>query len=354
MNSTDMTGKIQTVLGPISPDRLGVTLTHEHLLIDLSFMHPPPEEASAKALYYGPVSMETMGLIRHSGVRVVDNPRLRNVETAIEETLLYKQYGGNSLVDATSLGIGRDPVGLARISRATGLNVIMGGSYYVDRAHPPDMDDRSVDDLADQIVRDVTQGVDDTGIKTGIIGEVGTSWPLTENERKVLTASARAQRRTGAPILIHLHPGMNDEAPLEIMGALSDAGANLRQTIIGHVDVAVARHDVLKQIVDSGCYIEWDLVGKEESHFKRYTPNDSARMDYIAWVTSQGYGDKIVLAQDICDKHRLLKYGGQGYFYILAHIVSRMRARGFSKEAINNILVENPKRALTFAKPEPE
>jgi phosphotriesterase-related protein len=266
--------------------------------------------------------------------------------------MLYKQYGGNSLVDATSLGIGRDPVGLARISRATGLNVIMGGSYYVDRAHPPDMDDRSEDDLVEQIVGDITEGVDETGIKTGVIGEVGCSWPLTNNERKVLRASGRAQRITGAPILIH--PGFDDQAPLEIIEVLRDAGANLGQTIIGHIDAVVSQLDILKQVAESGCYIEWDLIGKEESHFKRFTPNDNTRMDYIAWLSSQGYGDKILVAQDICDKNRLFKYGGHGYFFILANIVPRMRARGFSQDAINKILVENPKAALTFVEPKRE
>ena len=352
MASNDMTGKVQTVLGPISPDKLGVTMTHEHLLIDYSFMHPVPAEASAKGLYYKPVSMETIGLIRHYGMKVVDNPRLLDVDTAIEEAMLYKQYGGNSLVDATSIGIARDPIGLARISRATGLNVIMGGSHYVHQAHPPDMDSRSEDDLVEQIVRDITEGVDDTGIKTGVIGEVGCSWPLTDNERKVLRASGRAQRITGAPVLIH--PGSDDQGPLEIIEVLSEAGADLGQTIIGHLERAVAKLDVLKQIAESGCYLEWDLFGKEESHFSRNTPNDAARMDYIASMSAQGYGDKIVIAQDICDKNRLLKYGGHGYFYILAHIVPRMRARGFSQDAIDKILVENPKRALTFVEPKRE
>ena len=352
MGRDDMTGKIQTVLGPISPERLGVTQTHEHLLIDYSLLATPPTEASAKDLYYKPVSMETIGLIRHHGMKVMDNPHLLDINTAIEEAMLYKQYGGNSLVDATSLGIGRDPVGLARISRATGLNVIMGGSYYVDRAHPPDMDDRSEDDLVEQIVGDITEGVDDTGIKTGVIGEVGCSWPLTNNERKVLRASGRAQRITGAPILIH--PGFDDQAPLEIIEVLRDAGANLGQTIIGHIDAVVSQLDILKQVAESGCYIEWDLIGKEESHFKRFTPNDNTRMDYIAWLSSQGYGDKILVAQDICDKNRLFRYGGHGYFFILANIVPRMRARGFSQDAINKILVENPKAALTFVEPKRE
>ena len=140
---------------------------------------------------------------------------------------MYKQFGGDTIVDATSLGIGRDPVGLARISRATGVNVIMGGSHYVDQAHPEDMGERAEEEIFEKIVEDVTVGVDGTGIKCGIIGEVGCTWPLTDNERKVLRASARAQQATGAPILIH--PGRDEVAPLEIVEVLSEAGADLGQ-----------------------------------------------------------------------------------------------------------------------------
>ena len=212
MVESDLAGKVQTVLGPIDPDRLGVTLTHEHLLIDLSVVLQPPDSATGKDLFYKPVSMETLGRIRHYAAPNADNARLFDIPTAIDEVMLYKQYGGNSLVDATSIGIARDPVGLARISRATGVNVVMGSSYYVATTHPPEMDSLSESEIAERIIRDVTEGVDGTSMRSGVIGEIGCSWPLAENERKVLRASARAQRITGAPLLIH--PGRDETAPL--------------------------------------------------------------------------------------------------------------------------------------------
>ena len=208
--NTNLIGKAQTVLGPIPADRLGVTSTHEHLLVDLSGLQPPPVEASRRATFYAPVTMELLGSINFGGHRNLDNSRLLDVETAIAETLLYKRAGGDTIVEATSIGIGRDPEGLRQIARATGLNVIMGASHYVGPAHPPDMDARSEDAIADAIVHDILEGVGHTGVRAGVIGEVGCSWPLTPNERKVLRASGRAQRRTGAPLLIH--PGRN-EAP---------------------------------------------------------------------------------------------------------------------------------------------
>ena len=177
MTSKSLVGSVQTVCGPITPDRLGVTLTHEHLLIDLSPTIAPADGASARDFFDLPVSSETLARIRYYTVPNADDARLSDVSDAIDEVNLYKQYGGGSLLDATSIGISRDPIGLARISRATGVNVIMGSSYYVNAAHPHDMDGHSEDQIVEQIVLDVTEGVDDTGIRSGVIGEVGCSWP---------------------------------------------------------------------------------------------------------------------------------------------------------------------------------
>ncbi len=354
MATSGLAGRVQTVLGPIAPQELGVTLTHEHLLIDMSPLFSPPEQAGAKGFYYEPVTLETAGRIRHWGARNLDNVQLTDVDTAIDETNIYKQYGGGSLVDATSIGIKRDAEGLARISRATGVHVVMGASYYVDAAHPADMDEMSEDDLVRQIVADVTEGVDGTPYRSGVIGEVGCSWPLMPNERKALRASARAQRITGAPILVH--PGRDETAPLEIIEVLREAGADLERTIIGHLDRTVFLHETLQQIAGSGCYMEWDLFGSEESYYGANPaidmPGDAKRMDDIAWIAGQGYGDKILVAHDICTKNRLERYGGHGYAYILGRIVPRMMARGFSQNAIENILVNNPAKALTFAEAE--
>ena len=237
MTSNDLAGKVQTVLGLVDPGQLGRTLTHEHILFDGSWVTTPSPGASDRAFFEKPVSQETLGRIRHRFKPNRDNGRLEDVPTAIEEVGLYKQFGGGTLVEVTSIGIGRDPIGLARISNATGVNIVMGGSYYVNTHHPPGMDDLAEDDIVDLIVGDITEGADGAGIRSGIIGEVGCAWPLADNERKVLRASARAQRMTGAPLLIH--PGRNETAPLEIIDILDRAGADLSHTIMGHLDRTV-------------------------------------------------------------------------------------------------------------------
>ena len=187
MNGVSLAGKVQTVLGPIEPEELGVTMTHEHLLSSFEGVLDTPEEASRKAEHEAPIGMDLLGWFYHGQAENTQNFKLDDIPTIIAEVGLYKQFGGSAVVDATNIGLGRDPVGLARISRATGVHVIMGSSFYVGDTHPSgDMDGRSEESLAEQIAGDVLRGVGTTGIRSGIMGEVGCSWPLLPDERKVL------------------------------------------------------------------------------------------------------------------------------------------------------------------------
>ena len=133
----------------------------------------------------------------------LDNLRLTDEQVAADEIQLFKHAGGSTVIDPTPKTLARDPLALARIARATGLNVVMGSGYYVAASHPPDMDGKSVDALADEMIADVTVGAGDTGVRAGLLGEIGTTYPLSENERKVLQAAVAAQRQTGAPLMVH-------------------------------------------------------------------------------------------------------------------------------------------------------
>ncbi len=349
MPASQSQGLVQTVLGPVQPSELGPTSTHEHLYIDFSFMYRPAQD-SPLDLSDAPITLENLGWVRHNHYSSHANLTLMDVDTAIMEVGLYKDAGGGTIVEATTIGIGRDPHALARISRETGIHVIMGAGFYVDAVHPDDMDARSVDELARQIVRDITEGVDGSGIKAGIIGEVGCTWPLTPNERKSLAAAAIAQQTTGAAILIH--PGRHPDAPVEILELLAADGADISRVIMGHLDRTVFEFDAIESIAASGCYLEWDLFGNEGSYYPLADldmPSDAQRLGFIKRITDAGYADKVVIAQDICTNHRLARYGGHGYGHILENIVPMMRRKGFSENVIEAITVGNPANALTIA-----
>ena len=351
MASTERTGKIQTVLGLIEPDELGITLTHEHALIDLSCYFVMPEEATERWYIDKPFTMDIRGNIGKRWSHNKDIQLLIDEKDQTEEIYKYYLAGGNSFVDTTSIGIGRDPLALARMSRATGLNIIMGASHYVPVSYPDDMDERSEQQITDQIIGDITVGVKDTGIKSGIIGEVGNFWPTNETSRKILRASAHASVETGAAILIH--PGFHPDALMHHLNDLIEAGADPSRVIMGHLDT-FPNMDVIKQIADTGAYLEYDTFGSEDTVWGAvadqpiFIPTDVQRMQRIENLIEWGYESQIVIAQDVCFKHWATKYGGKGYAHILENIVPRMRKRGFSNENIDNILIENPKRILTF------
>lgn len=357
MYKTNFSGKVQTVLGTIAPDELGVTLPHEHCLIDMTAWFAEPSEASQSAIAHQPVTLENLGWVRYHPMEHWDNLQLLEEELAIKELQYYKWSGGNSVVDVTSIGIARDPLALTRIARATGLNIIMGCGYYSGPTHPPGMHTKTEDEITEQIVRDVTLGVGNTGVCSGIIGEIGCSWPLTDNELKVLRASARAQQLTGAPLTIH--PGHHETAYLDILEILGNAGADLCRVIMGHVDRGIFDHvrrlSILEECVRIGCYIQYDTFGHEGYLPIRLAPkrgldrlNDRQRVDDIFKLIDKGYLNKILISQDCCMKTNLYSYGGGGYAHILNNVLLRMSDHSITEEAILTIMIENPKRILTF------
>jgi len=351
MASQDMTGKIQTVLGPIEPSKFGIAMTHEHLLIDLMSYFTVPEEASWRYWTDRPITMDFLGKIGKGWYINKANLRQYDVNLAIEDVLKFRHAGGNSLVDTTNVGLGRDPLALARISRATGLNVVMGASYYVPIAHPPGTDKKTETQIADEIIRDVTVGVGDTGIKAGVIGEIGCMYPLDATLKRILRGSAHASIETGCPITIH--PGFYDPSSHEILDVLMEAGADPKNVIMGHIGPALLDRGLLKELAARGCYIQHDLFGFEKSDIEYLGKagtgiSDVQRLERLEFLIDNGFGDQLLIGQDVCQVWQYTPYGGKGYAHILENIVPRMKKRGFTDAHINAMLVDNPARALAF------
>jgi phosphotriesterase-related protein len=154
---------------------------------------------------YHPVTLDILWWLRYHLFQNLDDMQLLDEQEAIDEILRFKYAGGSTIVEFSNIGLDRDPMALARISRVTGLNVIMGSGYYIAASHKPDMDAKTEEEITEEIVQDITEGVGTTKIRAGIIAEIGTSWPMTKNELKSLRAAARAQKITGAPL--NVHPG---------------------------------------------------------------------------------------------------------------------------------------------------
>ncbi len=346
------------MLGIIDADDLGVTLPHEHLIVDISFYCVEPTEATERRLAYEPITLENLYWVKLHTRNHPDDRQLMDEQVAIKEALLYKWAGGDTIVELTcSSGIGRDPLGLARIARATGLNVVMSAGYHVELSHPPELATKTEEEITEGIVRDIMVGVGDTRVRAGIIGEIGCSTPLEDSERKVLRASAAAQQRTGAAI--NIHPSFfSEDLVLENIKILGDAGADLSRTIISHCEfLAFNNRTTYHRLADAGCYIEFDIFGYPiVPFFRPYTegrllgiPSEVDRINEIKCLIDEGYLNHILISQDICFKHCYVTYGGAGYAHILRDVVPWMRLGGISDEQIHTMIVENPKRVLPFA-----
>jgi len=350
MSRSELTGKVQTVLGPIAPEDLGITLPHEHLISDGSCWFVEPSEATEKAMVHHPVTLDILWWLRYHLFQNMDDLLLLDEQEAIKEAIHFKLAGGNSIVELSNIGLGRDPAALARISRATGLNVIMGSGYYLAVSHGPEMDAKTEEEITDEIVRDIMVGVGNSGIRSGIIGEIGCSWPLADNERKSLRAAARAQQLTGAAL--NVHPGQSEEAAMEIVEILDDAGADLTRTVIDHVDRAVRNPENRIKLAKTGCYLEYDLFGREGYYPIHHRiidlPNDAQRINEITELINKGYLNQMLISQDIWNKAQRCAYGGWGYAHILRDTLPVMRVKGMTEEQIHTIMVENPRRLLTF------
>jgi phosphotriesterase-related protein len=345
------TGQVQTVLGPIASEAMGVTLPHEHLLIDFKVMFAEPDAASDKGRAWEPVSLANLGWVRQNFNANLDNLRLTDERLAADEILLFKHAGGQTVVDPTPATLSRDPLALARIARATGLHVVMGSGYYVAASHPPGMDRRSVDDLARELIADVTVGVGATGVRAGLLGEIGTTYPWTENERKVLRAAIAAQRQTGAPLMIH--PGRHPDMPMQLAEFVQKNGGDLSRTIMCHICRTISDVRAVIDLAQTGIWLEYDLFGMENSYYPYNPsfdmPNDGGRMAHVLALIAAGRQHQILMSHDIAYKTSLVKYGGYGYHHLLVNVVPRLRAKGVDDLGLRRLLVENPARAFAFA-----
>jgi phosphotriesterase-related protein len=339
-------GKVQTVLGPIEPDRLGRTLMHEHLLWDL--VSPVRASLGAPA---DDIRLDNLFALNY-GVQL-DNPvkyRVRERDLMTREVARMKQAGGDAIVELTNGGLKPDPEGLAEIARGAGVNIVMGCGYYVDEYQPRSNESRTVDDLAREIVGQVLVGAWGTGVRAGVIGEIGCQAPWTELEKKVMRAAVIAQQETGAAL--NVHPGRHEDQPQEAVDFIRRHGGDVTRVVVSHIDRTIFDEPRLLRLADTGCTIEFDLFGEESSYYPLNDavdmPNDAARLKLIRALIAHGHRDRVVVSHDICYRTRLVEFGGHGYGHIFANVAPMMCRRGLSDDDIDAILVRNPRRLLTF------
>ena len=338
--------KIQTVTGEITREELGVIAPHEHLFIDICFEEIPPKTEEERELFYSPVSIDNIDILRRNPFLVKDNLIIDDFDTAVSEMKRFKKAGGTTVVDLTNIGIKRDLTKIKRVSEESGVNVIAGCGLYTGLSVPRPYSDWSEDQIAKWMINEIENGDPETGIKPGVIGEIGTSATIDALEERSLRAAAYANLQTHLPIYIHTYSW--SRASLEAIDILTKEGVKPEQICICHLDVEFDK-EYLDLVFDKGVYAMFDNFGKEY-YFAAADAvfaggpfaTDRERVRMAIEMIKKNYTNRLMFATDVCLKSLLHKFGGWSYDHIFANIIPMMENEGISKEDIDTIINKNP------------
>jgi phosphotriesterase-related protein len=350
--------QISTVTGPIAPEAMGITMAHIHLLFELTAAEQrqlqPDMTASERALQDKPITMDILGLLRRNAFAVKDNMIMGDVEEAIAELMLYKRMGGMCVAEASCIGLRRDPKGLRQISGATGVHIMCSTGWYISASHPPFVLESSLEELSESMVKELTEGIGNSGIRAGFIKAAMSARtpdvPFTGEEEKVLRAGARAQSLTGAALTMHPahHAGLAKHGHTYLDIILQEGG-DLQKCILNHTDFWYSDLEYQTSLLDRGVTLAYDQFGSEDYYSPgRCKPSDQARVQGVVSLLKAGYAGQLVLSNEAARKTHLKKYGGYGYAHVLENIVPDLRYFGVEEKHIHAMLVENPRRLFSF------
>jgi phosphotriesterase-related protein len=313
---------VRTVLGDIDASQLGVTDSHEHVVI--------------------------------AGGRTVElfpDFRLDDIDKAAEELAAARALGLRSVVDAMPADAGRDVSLLAEVSRRSGIHIVASTGVHHQRFYPERhwTERLSPDQLASLLVADITEGIDAldyggpmverTEHRAGVIKVAGSADGPSPRDARVFEAAAAAQRATGCPILTHCENGTGG---LEQATLLERLGGDLRHVALSHVDKVVDR-GYHRDLFATGAFLEYD-------HAFRWRDGPNGTLQLLEWAAEDGHLDQVLLGLDAARRGYWAAYGGTpGIAWLLGGFADAMRHRGLGDADLHRLFVDGPARCYTFA-----
>ena len=319
---------VNTVLGPISTDELGPTLIHEHLILAY-----PGWECDALAV---PYDREAIAM------------------ACVEALERAKAYGLKTLVDATPIDLGRDVELDRMVSERSGINIICATGLYMEAmgkhsylSFRSQFGDTTTE-IYETFMKEITQGIGDTGIKAGVIKVATGQGEISAYEEIVLKAAARAQKETGIPIITHTESGTMGP---EQAALLISEGAAPERIVIGHIG-GNANLQYHTSVLEQGVYIAFDRLGLD------FLFPDNLRKASIIGLVGIGYADRIMLSHDYCGDHSVCWLGrpvelpdfatpviaNWSYAHVFKNIIPALKEAGVSDDKIDTLMVQNPRR----------
>ncbi len=319
---------VPTALGDIQLSELGRTLSHEHLFMNLML-----ERRGDGLVHDEELLAEELAVFAAQGGRTI-------FELTTAELNVGSTPAGPPEFDAGS-GQTRNPravEGIQRISRKTGINVLLGTGRYRDpylRASV--IDSLGVEGVAEEMIRDLTAGFPGTTARAALIGEVGADkWYISEQEACVFRAAARAHRETGAVVYTH---AARWEVAFEQIDLLRREGVDPAKIAVGHVDT-VPSADFVTRVAGTGVFVGVDTINSANLREVRH------RVQCVLELVSHGYLDRVLLAHDVCLASQLRSNGGNGFGFVLGGFRDALLDAGLSETEFDEIVVMNPARLL--------
>ena len=307
---------IRTVLGDIPAEPWGITNAHAHLVVKADTTKPPFDSTDQAEL-------------------------VMTLNDSLPELQEFGDAGGFCLVELTPMGLGRDPEALVRASEETGVHVVMGTGIYHEVHHPDTI--AGLDDvaIAELLVKEVTEGVGDTGIRAGIIGEQGTyTGPMTDREAVVFRASAMAAVETGVAVTTHTHLGRN---ALDQIDVLTSQGLDPDRIVIGHLDDGEPDLDLIREIINRGAWAQFDDIGYEyyTERLQVQMTTDVVRAGKLRQLAEEELTDHVILGSDFGMQRHLQSRGGPGLVVMAEGFWTTAIDEGVPTEVLEQCMITN-------------
>ena len=333
-----------SVLGPLDAADLGVALPHEHVLISMAYAFPATSPEATR-----PITMDQLGVLRNDIMRNVNTIILDESCDPVGELTKAREAGVDTIVDLTPPELSRNPAGLARISEATGVNIICGTGHYLRLQQRPEtrrfIDESRPEAIAEPMIRDLTEGIGGTGVRAGVIGEIGLFSPVHPGELKTLEAAVLAHRETGAPLFVHLMEVPTAEYALEVLGRVEPIWDRV---VFCHMDFDIRDLSWHRRALQRGINVEFDFFGSPWWPHEWYLhfPTDPQRLAALSRLADEGYAGQLLVSHDVATRLQLTAYGGFGYGYLRSVVPGMIDALGLDAALLDQFMIDNTRRIL--------
>jgi phosphotriesterase-related protein len=225
----------------------------------------------------------------------------------------------------------------------------MGAGWYIGRTHNDAVRAASVQQLTEHLLVEVTEGVDTTGVRPGILGELGISADFTDAEERCLRAAARAQAGTGLPLMVHL-PGW-DRYGHRVLDTAEAEGVDPNAVILCHMNPSGGDTDYQRTLAERGTWLEFDMTGMgfyyADQAGQSPSPDDDARA--VALLVDHGHAGRVLLSHDVFVKIMWTRHGGNGFSFVQRLFLPRLQRLGVDRATAESLLTDNPREVFTAA-----